>query len=84
MDETALSTNKQMTKFDIATKKVKVNLGSLFKLTMIDPNPQCYIQSFREIGPLVPKKKLLTVYGRDDYPGHVTSIMLTKFHFHEL
>ena len=59
MDETVLNTNKQMTKFDLATKQVKVNLGSLFKLTMIDPNPQYYIPSFREIGPPVPEKKLL-------------------------
>ena len=26
---------------------------------MMDPNPQCYIPSFREIGPLVPEKKFL-------------------------
>ena len=46
-------------KFDLAVKWVKVNKGSSFEQTMIDPSPQCYISSLVEIGPLVPEKKIL-------------------------
>ena len=44
---------------------------------------RCYISSFVEIGPSVPKKifKGFTIYGHGGYLGHVTSIMSINFHF---
>ena len=52
---------------------------------MMGWSPGCYIPSFVEIGLLVPRKKLFegffTIYGRVGHLGHVTSIMLSDFHF---
>ena len=74
----------QITKFDLAVKLVKVTPGSSFEQTMMGRSPQYYIPSFVEIGLLVPEKKFLKVFyqnGHDGHLGHVTSIMLTNFHF---
>ena len=51
---------------------------------MTAPDPKCYIPKFMEISPVVPEKKILKVfiiYGRGDYLGHMTNIILTHFHF---
>ena len=52
---------------------------------MMDWSPQCYIQSFVEIGSPVPEKKIFeeffTIYGRGGHLGHVTSIMSSDFHY---
>ena len=52
---------------------------------MIGRSHQCYILSFVEIGPSVPKKKnfegFFTIYGRGGHLGHVTSIMSSDVHF---
>ena len=50
--------DKPVTKFDLAVKKVKVTRGSSFEQTMMGLSPQCYIQSFVEIDPPVPEKKI--------------------------
>ena len=50
------SYRKAFTKFDLAIKQVKVNLGLSFEQTKVDPSPQCYIPSFMKIGPLVSEK----------------------------
>ena len=44
-----------VTKFDLAVNKVKVNPRSSFVQTMMSWSPRCYIPSFVEIGPLVPR-----------------------------
>ena len=43
---------------------------------------RCYISSFVEIDPPVPKKifKGFTIYGYGGHLGHVTSIMSSNFH----
>ena len=46
----------EVTKFDLAVKKVKVTPGSSFEQTMMGWSPQCYIPSFVEIGLPVPEK----------------------------
>ena len=46
----------QVTKFDLALEKGKVNPGSSFEETMMDRSPRCYIPSFVEIGQTVPEK----------------------------
>ena len=45
--------------------------------------PLCYIPKFIEIGPLVPKKKILAFYHIYVWKpsDHVTNIILTYFHF---
>ena len=48
----------QVTKFDLAVKKVKVTPGSSFEQTMLGWSPQCYIPSFVKIGPPVLEKKI--------------------------
>ena len=51
---------------------------------MMGWSPRCFIPSFVEIGPPVPEKKILrgfTIYGHGGHLGHVTSIMLSDFHF---
>ena len=50
--------NAQVTKFDLAVKKVKVNPESSFEQTLMGWSPQCYIASFVEICPPVPEKKI--------------------------
>ena len=47
-----------VTKFDLGINNVKVNPGSSFVQTMMDWSLQDYIQSFVEIGPLVPEEKI--------------------------
>ena len=47
---------------------------------MMGRSPKCYIPSFVEIGLPVQEKKF-TIYGRGGHLGHVTSIMLSNFHF---
>ena len=46
----------EVTKFDLAVKKVKVTQGSSFEQTMMGWTLQCYIPSFVEIGLPVPEK----------------------------
>ena len=45
--------------------------------------PRCYIQSFKEIGQLVPEKKIFegffTIYRRGGHLGHVTRMPRTNF-----
>ena len=48
---------------------------------MMGWSPRCYIPNFVEIGPLIPEQKIFTIYGRGGHLGHVTSIMLSDFHF---
>ena len=48
----------EVTKFDLAVKKIKVTQGSSFQQTMMDWTPQCYIPSFVEIGQPVLEKKI--------------------------
>ena len=51
---------------------------------MMGWSPRCYIPSFVEIGPPVPEKifeVFFSIYGRGGHLGHVTSIMLSDFHF---
>ena len=51
---------------------------------MMGRRPQCYIPSFKKIGPPVPEKKIFerfTIYGRGGHFGHVTSIMSSNFDF---
>ena len=52
---------------------------------MMGWSPGCKISSFVEIGLLVPQKKifegLFTIYGRVGRLGHVTSIIISDFHF---
>ena len=48
----------QVTKFDLAVKKVKVNPGSSFEQTIMGWSPRCYIPSFVEISLLFPGKKI--------------------------
>ena len=58
--------------------------GSSFEQTMMGWSSGCYIQSFVEIGPPVPKKKILkgfTIYEHGGQHGHFTSIMSSNFHF---
>ena len=43
-----------ITKFDLAVKYLNVTPGSPFEQTMMGWSPQCYTQSFMEIGPPVP------------------------------
>ena len=76
-------TEKPVTKFELAVKKVKVNPGSSFVKTMIGRSLRCYIPCFVEIGPLVPKnfKFFFTIYGHGGHLGHVTIIMLIIFYF---
>ena len=45
-------------KFDLAIKKVMVNLDSSFVQIWYDLHPQCYIRSHKAIGVLVPEKKI--------------------------
>ena len=49
----------QVTKFDLAVKKVKDNLGSSFEQTIMGWSPRCYIPCCLEIGPPVPGKNFL-------------------------
>ena len=42
-------------KFDLAMKSVKVTQELSFEQTILDLSPKCYIPSFVEIGPLVPR-----------------------------
>ena len=46
----------QITKFDLAVQKVKVNPESSFEQTMMGWCPRCYLPSFVEIHPLVLEK----------------------------
>ena len=55
---------------------------------MMGRSPQCYIPSFKEIGPLVPEKifegsllyiGMAAMHG--GHVGHVTSTMSSNFHF---
>ena len=52
---------------------------------MMDRSPQCYIQSFVEIGLPVPEKKIFEVlffiYGCGGHFDHVTIIMSSDFYF---
>ena len=51
---------------------------------MMGYGPRCYIPSFVEISPPVPEKifeGFFTIYGHGGHLGHVTSIMLSDFHF---
>ena len=48
----------EVTKFDLAVKKVKVTPGSSFEQTMIGGSPPCYIPTLVEIGLPVPEKKI--------------------------
>ena len=51
---------------------------------MMGWSPKCYIPRFKEIGPLVPEKKIFevfTIYGRGGHYGHVTSNVSSDFHF---
>ena len=60
-----------------------VTPGSSFEQTMMGWSPQCYIQSFEEIGTTVPEKKIrrvFTNYGRGSHLGHLTSLMSSDFH----
>ena len=45
------------TKFDLAIKWVKVELGSYFEQSMMGRSLQCFIPSFVEIGPSVQERK---------------------------
>ena len=47
-----------VTKFDLAIKYVKVNLGSSFEQIMMGRSHQCYIPSFVEIDPPVPERTI--------------------------
>ena len=73
----------QITKFDLAVKKVKVTPGSSFEQPMMDRSPQYYIPSFVEIGCWFRRRRFLKgfyhTYGYGGHLGHVTSIMLTIF-----
>ena len=48
---------------------------------MMGRSPECYIPSFVKIGPPVLEKKIFDIYGHGGNLGHVTTIMLTNFHF---
>ena len=48
----------EVTKFDLAVKKVKATRGSSFEQTMMGWSPRYYIQSFVEICLPVPEKKI--------------------------
>ena len=55
------------------------------RINTVAPSPQCYILNFKEIGQLVPEKKILkvffTIYGYGGHLGHVTSIVTSNIHF---
>ena len=60
-----------------------VTPGSSFEQTIMGWSPQCYVQSFVEIGQPVLEKKIFErflPYGRGGHLGHVTSIMSSDFH----
>ena len=49
---------------------------------MVGQSSRCYIASFIEIGPRVPKKKIFkvfTIYGHGGHLGHVTWTIFIKF-----
>ena len=48
----------EVTKFELAVKKVKVTQGLSFEQTLMGWTLQYYIPTFVEIGPLVPEKKI--------------------------
>ena len=50
---------------------------------MMGLSPRCYIPSFMKIGLPVLEKilRVFTIYGHGGHLGHVTSIMLSIFHF---
>ena len=57
---------------------------SSFEQTMMGWSPGCYIPSFVKIGPSVPNKKFLVGFYHLSawWPlGHMTSIILSEFHF---
>ena len=64
----------QVTKFDLAVKKVKVNPGSLFEQTMMGWSPRCYKSSFMAISPLVLEKKIFK--GFLPYMGMVAILVM--------
>ena len=63
----------------------KVNPGSSFEQFMMGWSPRCYIPSFRKNQPAGSGEedflRVFTIYGRGGHLGHVTSIMLSHFHF---
>ena len=62
----------------------KINPGSSFERTMMGWSSRCYIPSFVESGPPVPKKiflRVFTIYVHGGHLGHVNSIMSSNFHF---
>ena len=66
-------------------KYVKVNTGLSFEQKYNELESLMLHIKFHQIGPLVPGKNmfkcLYNIYGHGSHLGHVTSIILMKFHF---